>query len=134
MQSALHIGPAAWCWVNAVFAIAFACFEIPMGELGDRIGPRKVLTRIVLWWLGFTALTGAMVRLPVLLDRKLYLALPADGSPFVPRSVAMDLHRPPQADPILVDGDRRKVPHESENSLTADAGVRFVCPVSAIAQ
>ena len=67
MQAALHIGPAAWDWVNAVFAIAFACFEIPMGELGDRIGPRKVLTRIVLWWSGFKALTGAMVRLPALL-------------------------------------------------------------------
>lgn len=41
MQAALHIGPAEWGWVNAVFAIAFACFEIPMGALGDRIGPRK---------------------------------------------------------------------------------------------
>jgi ACS family glucarate transporter-like MFS transporter len=67
MQAALHIGPVAWGWVNAVFAMAFACFEIPMGALGDRIGPRKVLTRIVLWWSGFTALTGAMVRLPVLM-------------------------------------------------------------------
>ena len=28
--------------------------------LGDRIGPRRVLTRIVLWWSVFTALTGAV--------------------------------------------------------------------------
>jgi len=28
--------------------------------MGDRLGPRRVLTRIVLWWSAFTALTGAM--------------------------------------------------------------------------
>jgi MFS family permease len=28
--------------------------------LGDRIGPRRVLARIVIWWSAFTALTGAM--------------------------------------------------------------------------
>ena len=27
--------------------------------MGDKIGPRKVLTRVVLWWTFFTALTGA---------------------------------------------------------------------------
>ncbi len=50
MQATLHIGPAAWGWVNEAFAIAFACFEIPMGVLGDRLGPRKMLTGIVVWW------------------------------------------------------------------------------------
>ena len=35
-------------------------FEIPTGMLADRIGPRRVLTRIVVWWSAFTALTGAM--------------------------------------------------------------------------
>ena len=33
-------------------------FEIPGGFLGDWIGPRKVLMRIVLWWSVFTAATG----------------------------------------------------------------------------
>jgi MFS family permease len=32
---------------------------VPSGWLGDLLGPRKVLTRIVLCWLAFTALTGA---------------------------------------------------------------------------
>ena len=35
--------------------------------LGDRIGPRRVLTRIVLWWSAFTALTGAVSSYPLLL-------------------------------------------------------------------
>src|SRR5262245_57049598 len=43
----------------SAFALAYAVFEIPSGWLADLIGPRKVLTRIVLWWSGFTMLTGA---------------------------------------------------------------------------
>jgi ACS family glucarate transporter-like MFS transporter len=45
-------------WVLGAFALAYALFEIPAGVLGDRIGQRKVLIRIVLWWSVFTALTG----------------------------------------------------------------------------
>lgn len=40
------------------FALAYALFEIPGGWLGDRFGVRKVLTRIVVWWSFFTAITG----------------------------------------------------------------------------
>ena len=35
--------------VFGAFTLAYALFEIPSERLGDRIGPRKVLTRIVLW-------------------------------------------------------------------------------------
>jgi MFS family permease len=59
MQADLHLGPAAWGWVVGIFAFAYAAFEIPTGSLADRLGPRKVLTRIVLWWSAFTSLTGA---------------------------------------------------------------------------
>ncbi|CAN5602425.1 MFS transporter [soil metagenome] len=45
-------------WVLASFALAYALFEIPSGLLGDHIGPKKVLIRIVLWWSFFTAVTG----------------------------------------------------------------------------
>jgi MFS family permease len=44
--------------VFAAFGWAYALFEIPGGYLGDRLGPRSVLTRIVLWWSFFTAATG----------------------------------------------------------------------------
>jgi len=60
MQDSLHIGPEAWGWVASVFFLSYSAFEIPTGALGDRIGPRKVLTRIVLWWSAFTSLTGAV--------------------------------------------------------------------------
>ena len=60
MQDELHISPQAWGWVTGMFALSYAFFEIPSGVLGDRIGPRRVLTRIVLWWSVFTSLTGAV--------------------------------------------------------------------------
>jgi MFS family permease len=46
-------------WVFGIFGIAYVIFDIPGGYLGDWIGPRKVLMRVVLWWSFFTALTGA---------------------------------------------------------------------------
>src|SRR5215471_8548058 len=45
-------------WAFTAFGWAYALFEIPGGYLGDRMGPRSVLTRIVLWWSFFTAATG----------------------------------------------------------------------------
>src|SRR5947209_12946778 len=45
-------------WAFTAFGWAYALFEIPGGYLGDWIGPRNVLTRIVLWWSFFTAATG----------------------------------------------------------------------------
>jgi MFS family permease len=53
------LGPAF-----AAFAFAYAIFEIPSGWLGDMLGPRNVLIRIVLSWSLFTALTG-LVGLPL---------------------------------------------------------------------
>src|SRR5262245_8432634 len=60
MQDGLGISTQAWGWVTSVFFLSYSAFEIPTGALGDRIGPRKVLTRIVLWWSAFTSLTGAV--------------------------------------------------------------------------
>lgn len=54
----LKLTPSQMGWVFSAFTLAYALFEIPGGYLGDRIGPRKVLLRIVVWWSFFTAFTG----------------------------------------------------------------------------
>lgn len=73
MQEALHIGPIGWGWVTGIFTVSYALFEIPSGALGDRIGPRRVLTRIVLWWSAFTSLTGMVTGIyPLLAARFLF--------------------------------------------------------------
>jgi MFS transporter, ACS family, glucarate transporter len=55
----LHLTTVQMGTVLSAFALAYALFEIPSGWLADLIGPRQVLTRIVLWWSAFTMLTGA---------------------------------------------------------------------------
>jgi MFS family permease len=59
IQDELHIPPERWGWVLGAFALAYGIFEMPSGASGDRFGRRRVLTRIVLWWSAFTALTAA---------------------------------------------------------------------------
>ena len=54
----LGLSPQQMGYVFSAFTLAYALFEIPGGYLGDRIGPRKVLLRIVVWWSFFTAATG----------------------------------------------------------------------------
>jgi ACS family glucarate transporter-like MFS transporter len=66
IQQELHIAPERWGWVIGAFVLAYGLFEIPTGALGDRIGQRGVLTRIVLWWSAFTCLTGAAIGFPAL--------------------------------------------------------------------
>jgi len=48
MQEDLGIDLIGWGWVTGVFTVAYCLFEIPTGVMGDRLGPRRVLTRIVL--------------------------------------------------------------------------------------
>lgn len=67
LKSDLHLNNEQFGWVLAAFALAYAVFEIPSGMLGDRIGPRKVFIRIVLWWSLFTAFTGLVNGLLALL-------------------------------------------------------------------
>lgn len=56
----LHFDDVQMGKIFGAFALSYALFEVPSGWLGDWIGPRKVLLRIVLWWSAFTAITGAM--------------------------------------------------------------------------
>jgi MFS family permease len=59
IQSALAISDQQMGLVLGAFWLAYALFEIPGGWMGDRFGARFTLTRIVLAWSLFTALTGA---------------------------------------------------------------------------
>jgi MFS family permease len=44
-------------WILGSFQWAYALFQIPGGWLGDRIGPRRALSLVVLWWSVFTSAT-----------------------------------------------------------------------------
>ena len=63
----LHFTPLQMSFVFSAFTLAYSLFEIPTAWWADRIGSRRVLTRIVLWWSAFTMLTGAATNYFVLL-------------------------------------------------------------------
>ena len=95
MQEDLGIDAIGWGWVTGMFTLAYCLFEIPTGMMGDRIGPRRVLTRIVLWWSAFTALTGAMTSYyPLLLTRFLFGA--GEAGAFPNASVVVSRWFPPR--------------------------------------
>jgi MFS transporter, ACS family, glucarate transporter len=95
MQEDLGIDPIGWGWVTGIFTLAYCLFEIPTGTMGDRLGPRRVLTRIVVWWSAFTALTGAMTGYyPLLLTRFLFGA--GEAGAFPNASVVVSRWFPPR--------------------------------------
>ncbi len=76
-------------YVLGAFLIAYGLFEVPTGRWGDRFGSRGVLTRIVVWWSLFTALTGAANGLFALVTvRFLFGAGEAGAYPNVARIIA----------------------------------------------
>ena len=58
MQDELGLTKEQMGYAFSAFGLAYALFEIPGGWLGDRIGPRKVLMRVVCMWSIFTVATG----------------------------------------------------------------------------
>ena len=55
----LSLSTRQMSFVFSAFTIAYAIFEVPTGAWGDRIGARRLLTRIVIWWSSFTIATAA---------------------------------------------------------------------------
>jgi ACS family glucarate transporter-like MFS transporter len=47
-----------WGWTVAAFLTSYAFFQLPGGLLGDRFGPRRVITIIAVLWALLTALTA----------------------------------------------------------------------------
>lgn len=58
MMRDLGLSKVEMSFVFSAFTLAYGLFEIPTGWWGDRIGTRKVLTRIVVWWSSFTIFTA----------------------------------------------------------------------------
>lgn len=67
IKSEFNLNNTQFGWVLSAFVLAYALFEIPTGLMGDRLGQRKVLLRIVTWWSVFTVLTGCVTGLTSLI-------------------------------------------------------------------
>ena len=54
----LDLSNKQWGLILSAFSLAYGAFEIPTGMMVDKIGPKRTLFRVVLWWSVFTILTG----------------------------------------------------------------------------
>jgi MFS family permease len=59
IKADLHLTGQQMGYILGGFWFTYALFEIPGGWMGDRFGSRKTLSRIVLAWSFFTALSGS---------------------------------------------------------------------------
>jgi len=58
MMADLGLDEIQWGWVLAGFTVGYALFQFPGGILGDRLGPRRVLTVIAVLWALLTVITS----------------------------------------------------------------------------
>ncbi len=80
MMKDLGLSQIQMSFVFSVFTLAFGIFDIPSGWWGDKVGTRRVLTRIVLWWSTFTILTGAAFNYLWLLITRFFFGAGEAGS------------------------------------------------------
>ncbi len=65
MMPSLGLTDIQMGWIFSAFVLGYALFQVPGGWMGDRWGPRRVLTFAVIWWSIFTALTAIAPTLPL---------------------------------------------------------------------
>ena len=80
IMSDLHLSASEWGWVQSAFILSYGLMQIPMGALGDRLGHRRVLAGIVVWWSLFTAFTGMAGGLYTLLAVRFLFGIGEAGS------------------------------------------------------
>lgn len=74
-------------WVMAAFSLGYALFQVPSGKMADRLGPRIVMSIVVLLWSAFTALTGVVRGLvPMIAVRFLFGIGESGGYPTLARA------------------------------------------------
>ena len=74
-------------WVMAAFSLGYALFQVPSGKLADKLGPRVVMSVVVLLWSAFTALTGIVRGLvPMIATRFLFGIGESGGYPTLARA------------------------------------------------
>jgi sugar phosphate permease len=89
MREEFHFTPVQVGWIFGAFQLSYALFQIPGGWFGDKVGPRKALTAVVLWWSAFTALTATMFSATSLMITRFLFGMGEAGAfPIATRSLS----------------------------------------------
>src|SRR5262245_24456276 len=111
------------CLIFSGFNLSYALFQIPGGWLGDRFGPRRVLTAIVIWWSAFTAANSlALGKLTMYAMRFLFGLGEAGAFPTATRALSFWL-------PAIERGFAQGIPHSGARlgaALTPPSAVFLV--------
>jgi MFS transporter, ACS family, glucarate transporter len=65
IQDEFHLGTQTMGWILSAFVLGYALFQVPGGWLGDRYGPRTIITIAIVWWSIFSAATAIAPNLPL---------------------------------------------------------------------
>ncbi|HTR36707.1 MAG TPA: MFS transporter [Bryobacteraceae bacterium] len=80
IAKAFGLNKSSMALVLSAFTWSYALGQIPAGWLGDRLGPKKVLTAIMSWWSIAAMLTGAAFGLGSLFAARFLLGLGEAGA------------------------------------------------------
>jgi len=80
MATELSLSDAQMGAVFSAFALGYAAAQIPSGWLADRLGPRRALAIVVVFWSLLTSLTGTMTRLGPLLGVRFLFGVAEAGA------------------------------------------------------
>lgn len=80
ISKAFGLSKTTMGFILGVFTWAYALGQVPAGWLGDRFGPRKVLTTIMLWRAVAITMTGAAVGMASLVSARFVLGIGEAGA------------------------------------------------------
>jgi sugar phosphate permease len=80
IAKAFGLSKTAMSFVLSAFTWSYALGQIPAGWLGDRFGPKKVLTVIMSWWSIAAVMTGAALGMVSLFSARFLLGLGEAGA------------------------------------------------------
>jgi sugar phosphate permease len=80
IAKAFGLSKTSMALVLSAFTWSYAIGQIPAGWLGDRLGPKRVLTAIMSWWSVAAMLTGAALGLTSLFAARFFLGLGEAGA------------------------------------------------------
>ncbi len=89
MSKELGFSPITQGYIAAAFQLSYSLFQVPGGMLGDRLGARKALPLIVMWWSAFTSLTALAWSASVMIGVRFLFGIGEAGAfPIATRSLS----------------------------------------------
>ena len=89
MRTELGFDLVTMGYIASAFQLSYALFQVPGGLFGDKVGARKALSLIVVWWSVFTSLTAVAWNAGVMIATRFLFGVGEAGAfPIATRSLS----------------------------------------------